>query len=128
MLMTILAGLNGCRQWTSPVLAFMPTTLSPVQQTSTRRPACSIMIGGGVRRVVVERPPPLLAGALVERHQAGPFAADLHDDQAFFDQRRGGDAPDRHANLVLVVADPCSTARLPLAASKQNKCPIEPSE
>ena len=43
--MTILAGWKGYSQKTFPVAGSSPTTWLPVQQTSTRRPACWITIG-----------------------------------------------------------------------------------
>ena len=59
----------------------------------------------GIRNRVVQGPPALLAGDLVERHDGGAvLAADVHDHQIAFDQRRAGDPPDWDLGAVFLPA------------------------
>ena len=56
---------------------------------------------GRIGCLVVECPPSLRAGLLIEGQQARPFRAELDDHQLAIDQRGRGNAPDRRADLVV---------------------------
>ena len=53
--------------------------------------------------LVGEAAPALLAALAIEGDQAGVLAADVDDDQVLVDNRRGGDAPNGHADIVIGV-------------------------
>ena len=80
---------------------------------------------GRIGRLIVQGPPALDAGLLVQGHQARPLGAELDNHQLAIDQRRRGNAPDRHADLV--VHPGCFfQSSFPVAASRQCRCPMVP--